>query len=361
LALRSYRRRRLAAGFHARNVVLVGGSRAVAWMKQYFEGNIPRTEYRAIGYFSVPGSGGAEVLTGRDTATGGPYAEWSCLGAVGDLGQILISTPIHEVIVIQPSGGSDWLKKVVDDCDYFGITVRIVPEPLLYENLRDLRFAYRGDPFNLPEIVLKPRGLESDALFVKRVFDIVVGLLLLLLTAPLLLLIALAIKLTTPSLPVLYRWRVVGYKGKPFTSYKFTTMVADADQRKDALRSRNEMNGPVFKMKDDPRATPLGQFLRRYSLNELPQIWSVVRGDMSLVGPRPAFPHELERYELWHKRKLSVRPGITCLWQTRGRNRINNFDDWVRMDLEYIDNWSLWLDLKILIRTAWVVVAGTGS
>jgi len=117
----------------------------------------------------------------------------------------------------------------------------------------------------------------------------------------------------------------------------------------------------VFKITNDPRVTPLGRVLRKYSLNELPQLWSVFKGDMSLVGPRPAWPHELQRYELWHKRKLSVMPGITCLWQVRGRNRISNFDDWVRMDLEYIENWSLWLDCKLIALTAWAVIAGTGS
>jgi len=173
--------------------------------------------------------------------------------------------------------------------------------------------------------------------------------------------IALVIKVTAPHLPIIYRWRVVGYKGTPFTGYKFTTMVLDADDRRTELLPRNEMQGPVFKIKNDPRVTSVGRFLRKYSLNELPQLWSVVKGDMSLVGPRPAFPHELERYELWHKRKLCVRPGITCLWQVRGRNRVSDFDEWVRMDLEYIDNWSLLLDLRILVRTVWAVVAGTGS
>jgi lipopolysaccharide/colanic/teichoic acid biosynthesis glycosyltransferase len=145
-----------------------------------------------------------------------------------------------------------------------------------------------------------------------------------------------------------------------FTGYKFTTMVADADERKSDLTPNNEMNGPVFKMENDPRITSFGRFLRKYSLNELPQLWSVLKGDMSLVGPRPAFRHELERYEFWHKRKLSIKPGMTCLWQVRGRNRIRNFDDWVKMDLEYIDHWSLWLDFKILYWTAWTVIRGTG-
>ena len=138
-------------------------------------------------------------------------------------------------------------------------------------------------------------------------------------------------------------------------------MVADADEQKLGLLALNEMEGPVFKLKLDPRITPLGHLLRKFSLNELPQLWSVLKGDMSLVGPRPAFRDELERYELWQKRKLSVKPGLTCLWQVSGRNRITNFDDWVRLDLEYIDRWSLWLDIRILARTVWAVVSGSGS
>ena len=136
--------------------------------------------------------------------------------------------------------------------------------------------------------------------------------------------------------------------------------MPNADSRKAELLKYNEMTGPVFKMKNDPRVTPVGHILRKYSLDELPQLWSVLKGDMSLVGPRPAGPHELARYEFWQKRKLSICPGMTCLWQIRGRNAINNFDEWVKMDLEYIDKWSLWLDFKILVGTAWAVIAGTG-
>jgi lipopolysaccharide/colanic/teichoic acid biosynthesis glycosyltransferase len=137
-------------------------------------------------------------------------------------------------------------------------------------------------------------------------------------------------------------------------------MVVNADQMKQGLMDLNEMKGPVFKIKNDPRITKGGRFLRKFSLDELPQLWSVFKGDMSLVGPRPAGPYELIRYESWHRRKLSIKPGITCIWQANGRNEINDFDKWVKMDLEYIDNWSLWLDIKILFKTAWVVIKGTG-
>src|SRR5262249_27714691 len=229
-----------------------------------------------------------------------------------------------------------------------------------FGQLRDLELIYHSDPLRLPEIVLHPPHVNSTALFLKRMMDLVISSTLLLLLSPLFALITLAIKITSPRLPVLYRWNVVGYNGRPFTGYKFTTMAENADAQRGELMARNEMDGPVFKIRSDPRVTPLGKWLRKFSLNELPQLWSVLKGDMSLVGPRPAFPHELERYELWQKRKLSVQPGITCLWQGRGRHRISRFDDWVKMDFEYIDNWSLWLDVKILARTAWTVLGGSG-
>lgn len=351
LMLRVYRARRAAAGVYAKSVAFVGSPASVRWLRMFFQRTTSPEEFRVAGWFSVEPA--AATLSGRD---GLP-----CLGTVESIGAALVHRPIHEIVAIQGLGSSEWLRELIDVCDYFRITLRIVPEALLTGGLRDLQLMYHSDPLRLPEVVLRPRHLGSDALFAKRMLDVVVSSLALVLLSPLFAAIALLIKLTTPGLPIFYRWRVVGYKGTPFTGYKFTTMVMDADARRQDLLARNEMQGPVFKIKEDPRVTRVGRFLRKYSLNELPQLWSVLKGDMSLVGPRPAFPHELERYELWHKRKLCVRPGVTCLWQVRGRNKISRFDDWVRMDLEYIDNWSLWLDFKILARTVWTVLAGTGS
>lgn len=191
---------------------------------------------------------------------------------------------------------------------------------------------------------------------VKRLLDVTLATILLLVLSPLLLFIALAIRLTSGA-PILYAWRVVGQGGRPFVGYKFRTMVRDADQRKDDLRERNEMRGgPVFKIKDDPRVTPLGKWLRKYSLDELPQLWSVLKGDMSLVGPRPPLMSEYAQFDEWQKRKLAVKPGMTCLWQVRGKP--NDWDEWLRLDFEYIDQWSLWLDLEILWQTFIVVITG---
>jgi len=194
----------------------------------------------------------------------------------------------------------------------------------------------------------------------KRALDLVVGTILLILATPWMLVIGLVIWIRDGR-PILYQWKVVGQHGRPFLSWKFRTMVPDADRRKQELLKHNEMQGPVFKMREDPRITPTGRFLRKYSLDELPQLWSVVLGDMSLVGPRPPLVTEYAKYESWQKRKMAVVPGLTCIWQVRGRADITDFNDWVRMDLQYIDNWSLILDFKILFQTAAVVVRGKGA
>jgi lipopolysaccharide/colanic/teichoic acid biosynthesis glycosyltransferase len=151
----------------------------------------------------------------------------------------------------------------------------------------------------------------------------------------------------------------VGLNGKKFILYKFRTMLENAEELKQGLLNKNEMDGPVFKIKEDPRVTKLGGFLRKTSLDELPQLFNVLKGDMSLVGPRPPLPSEVSNYDLWHRRKLCMKPGLTCLWQVNGRNKIN-FEKWMKLDLEYIDNWSLLLDFKILLKTIPAVLSGSG-
>lgn len=201
--------------------------------------------------------------------------------------------------------------------------------------------------------------LKTRQLYLKRVFDIVVAALLLIVLAPVFLLIAVAIRVTSDR-PILYEWRVVGQGGRPFSGRKFRTMIVDADRLKNDLLHRNEMNGgPVFKIKNDPRITPVGRVLRKYSLDELPQLWSVLKGDMSLVGPRPPLASEYAHFEEWQKRKLAVKPGMTCLWQVRGKP--TDWREWLQLDFEYIDHWSLWLDFKILWQTFIVVITGKNS
>src|SRR6202142_2447811 len=191
--------------------------------------------------------------------------------------------------------------------------------------------------------------------------DFAGALILLILLSWLFALLAILIKFTSPG-PVFFRQQRSGLNGSPFTLYKFRTMVTNAEQFKHELAAMNEMSGPVFKVTNDPRVTSFGRFLRKYSLDELPQLFTVLRREMSLVGPRPLPLDEVKRFEnLAHRRRLSVKPGLTCLWQISGRNQITDFKEGVRLDLEYIDNWSLWLDLKILVRTVPAVLIGTGA
>lgn len=197
-------------------------------------------------------------------------------------------------------------------------------------------------------------------LALKRGLDIVASALLLGALSPLLMVIGVAVKCADGG-PILYRWRVVGQHGRFFTGYKFRTMVVDADRMKQQLLDRNEATGPIFKMRDDPRVTRVGRLLRKYSLDELPQLWSVLVGDMSLVGPRPPLQTEYCQFTDWQKQKLAVKPGITCLWQISGRSEIRDFDEWVRLDLEYILTWSFWLDLEILLKTIPTVLRGRGA
>lgn len=214
------------------------------------------------------------------------------------------------------------------------------------------------DEFRLPQRYLTPTGRLQLAL--KRLMDLVGAGVAVVVLAPVLAIIALLVWLDSGR-PLLYRWNVVGRRGRYFTGHKFRTMVANADELYRDLLDRNEMQGPVFKMQEDPRVTRIGRALRKYSLDELPQLWSVLKGEMSLVGPRPPLQREWERFEPWQRRKLAVTPGITCLWQVSGRADIRDFDQWVRLDLEYIERWSLWLDLAILWRTLWAVVSRRGA
>ncbi len=197
-------------------------------------------------------------------------------------------------------------------------------------------------------------------LSLKRIIDVCVSGLLLVLASPLLLLIAVSVKITSPG-PILFRQRRLGLNGRSFNLLKFRSMYRDAESSLESLREKNEMDGPTFKLSDDPRVTTFGKFLRKYSLDELPQLWNVFVGEMSLVGPRPPIPGEVHMYRRRERRRLSMRPGMTCLWQVSGRNKIANFDDWVKLDLSYIDNWSLTLDFLLLLRTVPTVLRGTGK
>jgi len=196
---------------------------------------------------------------------------------------------------------------------------------------------------------------QKAARVVKRLIDIILADALLVLLSPVFAIIALAIKITSPG-PVLFQWHVVGQGGRPFVGYKFRTMVQDADKMRERFSDDNEMTGPFFKMRHDPRVTAVGAILRKFSLDELPQLWSVLKGDMSLVGPRPTQDFEYERLEEWQRQRIRVKPGCTSLWIVSGKS--SDFDEMVNLDLEYINNWSLRMDVNILLKSILYMVFG---
>jgi exopolysaccharide biosynthesis polyprenyl glycosylphosphotransferase len=194
---------------------------------------------------------------------------------------------------------------------------------------------------------------------IKRLFDIISSAAGLLVLSPLLVTVAILIKLTSRG-PIFFKQKRVGLHGKPFNMLKFRSMVVNAEELRAKLEAMNEQTGPVFKMKNDPRITRIGRFIRKYSIDELPQLLNVLRGEMSVVGPRPPLPKEVEKYAAWQRRRLSVRPGLTCIWQVSGRNQIS-FEEWMYLDMQYIDNWTLLTDLGLILKTVPVVITGNGA
>ncbi|MAJ16529.1 MAG: exopolysaccharide biosynthesis polyprenyl glycosylphosphotransferase [Opitutia bacterium TMED67] len=266
----------------------------------------------------------------------------------------------HSVNVVLINAGHtkfDLIEKVINACELEGVEVWLAADFFNTQIARTTVDDFQG----VPLLVFQTTPAPSLQSLTKQMIDYIAAFTMILILSPLLLICALSVKLTSQG-PIMFRQKRSGINGRPFTMFKFRSMNTNAEQRKHELEAMNEMSGPVFKVSSDPRITPIGKILRKYSLDELPQLINVLQGSMSLVGPRPLPEDETKRFEdLSHRRRLSVKPGLTCLWQISGRNEVKEFSDWVRLDLEYIDNWSLWLDIKILIRTIPVVFKGTGA
>jgi len=329
-------------GRNFRNVLIVGSGPRAAYVQQVIGWN-PTWGLSVMGFIDshVP-PGGPSVITHQ-------------VFKLEDMEELLNDQVVDEVIVACPRSMLAQIVSVVDACALAG-----VPITLLSDLFGDYLPAPRTTRFgSLPALSFAPVHHNAAKLALKRCIDVVGAAVLLLASAPILGAAALAIRVTSPG-PILFRQVRCGLNGRQFVMHKLRTMYVDAEDRKRELLAQNEMDGPVFKMKRDPRITPAGFWLRRFSIDELPQIWDVLCGRMSLVGPRPSLPIEVVEYQTFERRRLSMRPGLTCLWQVSGRNEIG-FDDWVRLDLEYIDTWSLRNDLKILLRTIPAVLSGSGS
>ncbi len=266
-------------------------------------------------------------------------------------------TPVDEVIFA--GDGADFHEEsrdLVSLCVELGIKIRVatqLPPPV---GSSEVSIEYLDD---LPLLTYSTTPEQGFSLVAKRLLDLLIASVSLLVLSPLILVVALLVKKTSPG-PVFYRQKRLGLYGRTFTLVKFRTMIDGAEDRLWEIVHLNEMDGPVFKMKNDPRITKFGSFLRKTSIDEIPQFWNVIKGEMSIVGPRAALPEEVRNYRVNYRRRLSVKPGMTCLWQVSGRNEID-FEQWMKMDLEYIDNWSVWLDLAIILRTVPAVFSGRGA
>ncbi|PYX60232.1 MAG: sugar transferase [Acidobacteria bacterium] len=333
-------------GRNLRQMLILGtNSRALGFARQIE--TRPELGYRIIGFVD-------QEWNGLSAFNG------SGLPIVADfltLPDFLRKNVVDEVVIALPMGSlHTWAAKIATLCEQQGITTRFL------SNIFDLKLSQTemDEVEGTPLITHYTGTTEGWPLFMKDGIDIVGSAILLVLLLPIMLVVAVLIKLTSSG-PVLFSQRRLGYNKRVFEIYKFRTMVVDAEQRMKDLEHLNEVSGPVFKMKNDPRITPIGRFLRKTSLDELPQLFNVLKRDMSLVGPRPLPSRDYEGFANdWQRRRFTVRPGLTCLWQVNGRSSIS-FDKWMQLDLQYIDKWSLWLDFKILIKTIPAVLKGSGA
>ncbi len=335
------------SGLNCRHLVFVGTNQRALDFAHRIEGS-PELGYRIAGFIAE-----------NDRASDGDQAKvagWPILDRVSGFKPFLEQREVDEVMVCLP------LKEAFKDiyeitrlCRDLGVVVRIVPD------LADIKtFAQsQVELFDGDCVVTFFREHLLWQLLVKRSMDLIVSFTLLVLLSPLLLIVAILIKSTSPG-PVFFRQERIGMNKRKFKLLKFRSMIVDAEARKHELASLNEQEGPVFKIKNDPRVTPIGRWIRKTSIDELPQLFNVLKGEMSLVGPRPPLATEVDQYDWIYRRRLSIKPGITCLWQVSGRNNIP-FAKWMELDRQYIENWSIWLDLKILLKTIPVVLLGKGA
>jgi exopolysaccharide biosynthesis polyprenyl glycosylphosphotransferase len=277
------------------------------------------------------------------------------LGTVSQLGQILDDNVIDEVIFAVPRERLSAVEGAFRLCQEQGAGTRVCLDLFEVNGTR----AALGEMDGLPMLSFNSAPTDEVALLFKRAFDVISSSVAILLLSPAFIATAIAVKLDSPG-PIFFRQTRVGKNGRPFKMLKFRSMRVDAEDRLASLQALNEASGPVFKMRNDPRVTRVGRFIRRTSLDELPQFLNVFSGEMSIVGPRPPVPGEVKKYQRWQRRRLSVKPGITCTWQVSGRSDIS-FDQWMKLDLEYIDTWSLWQDIQICLRTVPAVLLSRGA
>jgi exopolysaccharide biosynthesis polyprenyl glycosylphosphotransferase len=325
--------------------VLIVGSGAMARCTAEDLEDRPRARLKVIGYLRFP-----------DEPDVAKVREAKVLGGADDLEQWLRAIPVSEVYIAgDATRHAQWMQKAIRLCERFGVPFALPAYSFRLERARPAVPSAVPDGY-LHYLTHAPRPYQRS---LKRLFDIFASATALVVLSPLLVAVAIIIKLTSKG-PVFFKQERVGLHGRPFHMFKFRSMVQNAEELREKLQAMNEQSGPVFKIKDDPRITRIGRFIRRYSIDELAQLINVLRGDMSIVGPRPPLPREVAQYEGWQRRRLSVRPGLTCIWQVSGRNQIS-FQEWMFLDMRYIDHWSLSEDMSLILQTVPVVLMGRGA
>ncbi len=328
-------------GVGLQNALLVGTGPASVEIGEQLERR-PYLGYRIVGRIDVPDE------RHRDPRI-------ATLGTIDDLPAIVDRDVVDAVIFATSLEETSRYESLIWKLEEVGKTVHMRGDAIGVLLSRTFIGEFQG----VPILTIRSTPADPLAIYVKRMIDVLGAGFGMLVLGPLFLATALAVRVTSPG-PIFYMQERVGLNGRRFHMIKFRSMYMDADKRLAELKAQNEMTGPVFKIKNDPRITPVGRYIRKFSIDELPQLWNVFVGEMSLVGPRPPIPHEVEGYARWQRRRLSMKPGLTCLWQVSGRNNVD-FDTWMKLDMEYIDNWSLMLDVKILLKTIPVVITARGA
>jgi len=338
--------------YFRKNILLLGTKKMVKdFIKEL--SFFPEKEFKILG-----------ILEKDQSKKGQRYNNFPVLGGLNLLETLLKNCYVDFVVFAFPEKLLDSVKKEILLCQRMGVsgylfTDLLMPTHIFPPQKVSKKTILHKKIFLVSRSFPERIGEQGFLYFLKCFIDRLGALILIILTLPLFIIVSVLIKLTSEG-PVFFKQKRCGLNGKRFLMYKFRTMVEDAESKKKYLITKNEMDGAAFKIKDDPRITEVGKFLRKFSLDELPQLFNVLSGNMSLVGPRPPLPEEVSQYKSWHRKRLSVKPGLTCLWQINGRNDVS-FEDWMRMDLEYIKNWSLLLDLKILLKTLPSVISARGA
>ena len=335
----SFKRAR-ARGRNTRSIVIIGDYTSTSFIEQVLK-------YKEWGYkiISIIGNGDLGRMYGNIIPVLSPDT---------DVAKLLEDKTIDEVIFIKDKMNVEEVEEITHACSEVGVIFRMYSP--FFNKLKSKAHIHHYN--TMPLLTISNTPTDYLAMRVKAIFDFIFSLMVIILASPVFVIISLMIKLTDGG-SVFFKQKRVGLRGRKFYAFKFRTMVVNAEELKAKLMEENEMDGPVFKMKNDPRITRVGRFLRKTSLDELPQFFNVLMGDMSVVGPRPPVPQEVKEYERWQLRRLSMKPGITCTWQVSGRNDIP-FEEWMKMDLDYIDNWSLKLDFVIFLKTIRTMIIADG-